>query len=376
MSNRQKVSRKRGVWKRAIKAYRLWLGMSLFCVFILIPSSLYAAAVAEQDVMDAILGKRTFADEQLKAMDLNGDGKVDVADVVYIKKPIVDFVLTSSEIDETAVTHKVTIQLNQPINGPLKYTVGGTASSGQDYDALPGLVAVTGNSADIQITIKNDTVYEGNETIVLSLLPGKDYLLGTKRSHTVTLKDNPGASGADYLFILSSLTPGVAGSTKDGKGFPGSLFSRTASVNIAFSSNNVTKAYINVKKSIGIADTITNPVTIPAKSVSYSTGMLEMVFEYCTQYDGFVTDACLVNFDYAHPSLGNQTKKTLTNTLKLTINTAVSGETGAVKLPFNISTDKFTHKYLQGGFSLSIAGVLNQGTNQYYTGILGGTLQP
>lgn len=376
MPNRQKVSCKPGEWMRAIKAYGGWLTMSLFFVFILTPLYSYAAAVKEQDVLDAVLGKRTFTDDELKAMDLNGDGKVDVADAVYLKKPIADFVVVASEIDETVGSHVVSLHLNQPISGTLKYTVGGTASSGQDYNALSGSVSVSGNSADIQITIKNDTVYEGNETIVLSLLPGKDYLLGAKRSHTVTLKDNPNQSGADYLFILSSLTPGVEGSTNEKKGFPGTLFSRTASVNIAFSQNNVAGAYINVKKSIGIKDTVTQSETIPAKSVSYSTGKLEMVFEYHTQYDSFVTDPSLINFNYEHPSLGNQTKKTLTNTLTLTIKNAVTGDNPPVTAPFDIAKDKFTFKYLEGSFSLAISGVLNEGTGQFFEGILRGTMQP
>lgn len=370
MSNRQKVFCKSDGWMRVLNACRLWHIVSLFCVFILVPSSLYAAAVTEQGILDAVLGKRTFTDDEIKAMDLNGDGKVDVADAVFSKKPIANFYAASSEINETAGTHVVVITFSQAINGTLKYTVGGTASAGQDYDALSGSVAVSGSVVFIQITVKNDTVYEGNETIVLSLLPGKGYLLGATRSHTVTLKDNPNESGADYLFTLSNLTPGFEGSTKDGKGFPGTQFSRMVSVNITFSANSIVKAFINVKKSIGIVDTITKSETIPAKSVSYSTGKLEMVFEYQTQYDSFVTDASITSFDYVHPSLGNQTKKTLTNTLTVTINTSV--DKSSTKLPFDVARDKFTPKYLEGTCSLHIDGALNQGTGQFFVSMLGG----
>jgi len=48
--------------------------------------TLQASAVTEQDIKDAVLGRKTFTDTELQAMDLNGDGKVDVADAVMLLK--------------------------------------------------------------------------------------------------------------------------------------------------------------------------------------------------------------------------------------------------------------------------------------------------
>ncbi len=53
-------------------------------LFLFLPPLLYAAEVTEQDLRDAITGKRTFTQEELNAMDLNMDGQVDVADLVSI----------------------------------------------------------------------------------------------------------------------------------------------------------------------------------------------------------------------------------------------------------------------------------------------------
>lgn len=271
----------------------------------------------------------------------------------------------------------VSLHFNQPITGVIKYTVGGTAAGNEDYDALPGSINVSGNSADIQIAIRNDSHYEGDETIILSLLFGNDYLLGVKRSHTVTLKDNPNESSADYLFNLSTLTPGVYGTTTGRTGFPGTIFSRMASTNITFSANNVLKAHINEKRSLGFKDMNDTLGKIHAKSLSYSTGKLVMVFEYLTEYDGFVKGQSLISFDSDKPELDNQSEKIrLTNTLTLTIKNVVTNDTPPVTLPFDIARDKFTYNYLEGSFSLSISGVLNESTGQFYEGILRGTMQP
>lgn len=319
-------------------------------------------AVTENEIRDAILN-RTGVD--LNTMDLNEDDKVDVADVVNFHHLycIANFTEAESEINETAGTYNVVLNFTQPITGTVKYTVGGTATEDEDYVALPGSVAVDGSSATIEVSVMSDTIFEGDEIIKIALLPSEEYLLGTERTHSIKIKDNPFESSTDYIFILSSKTLGVEGDTTDQQGFPPTLFSRTATVNITFSQNNVLDAVLNVAKSIGITDTVTGADTIPSTLASYSSGILEMVFEYNTQSEGFVSDSSITGFSSDNPSLGVQTKKTLANTLTLRIN------------DFDISTDKFTDKYLQGAFSLSMSGVLNEGTVPFFQGSLVGTMQ-
>jgi Ca2+-binding RTX toxin-like protein len=73
------------------------------------------------------------------------------------------------------------------------YTLGGTATSGTDYQNLTGTVTFKAgeNKANIDITPIDDNIYEGNETITLTLKDGgTNYKLDTIKSSTVTIVDN------------------------------------------------------------------------------------------------------------------------------------------------------------------------------------------
>jgi len=345
---------------------KTWVILLTVIPVLFLPSHRLAIAqstgVTEKEIRDAILGRIEL---DLDRMDLNDDGKVDVSDVVYFLRTndVANFLEARSEIDETCGICNVVVNFSRPFTGILRYTIGGTATENEDYSALTGLVEINGRSATIQVAIISDTVFEGNETIELSLLTSMDYLLGMDRTHTITLRDNPFESSADYIFILSTETLGVEGDTTNRQGFPPTLFSRTASVNITLSHNDVLNAMLNVAKSIGISDTVTGANTIPAASVSYSSGTLEMVFEYGTQSESFVSDPAITSFDPDNPSLGVQNEKRLTSILTLRVN------------DFDISTEKFTNKFLQGTYSLSMLGVLNEGTVPFFHGRLVATMQ-
>jgi hypothetical protein len=78
----------------------------------------------------------------------------------------------------------------------VNYSIAGTAVNGQDYDNLTGNVtfAAGSSTAVIDINIIDDLVYEGNETIELTLADNNNYLLGNDRSASVSLIDNELAS--------------------------------------------------------------------------------------------------------------------------------------------------------------------------------------
>jgi hypothetical protein len=343
--------------------------MSLFLIFLLsllfTPYVVLSYEPSQQDIVDAILGRRVFTPEQLKQMDINQDEKVDVADLVYFLQPKVtaSFVTKESIIDESLESHDVLLNFSGHMIGTAKYTVGGTATPDIDYVKLSGSVSVNGHSAFITIRPIKDTVFEGNETIKITLLPSTDYQLGTQTTHTVNLRDNPNESSADYVFDLSIETMGVEGNTNEQTGFPPALFSRKARINLTFSQGNILKAALNTTKSIGTGETVSGATVIPSTSLSYTSKTLEMVFEYPTKCDGLVSDASIITFDYEHPSLGNQTLRDLVNTLTLRIE------------DFDITADKFTNKLLKGTFSLRISGFLREGTATFFKGSLLGTMQ-
>ena len=69
------------------------------------------------------------------------------------------------------------------------YSVAGTATPGTDYTALPGSVTIAAGSsvADILVRPINDTLTEGNETVVVTLSSRPTYTIGSPSSATVTI---------------------------------------------------------------------------------------------------------------------------------------------------------------------------------------------
>jgi hypothetical protein len=69
----------------------------------------------------------------------------------------------------------------------------GTATLGTDYAALttsPGSQTQSGSSTDIVIVPFDDAVDEDTETVVMTVLPGSGYSLGTPTNATATIADN------------------------------------------------------------------------------------------------------------------------------------------------------------------------------------------
>ena len=108
------------------------------------------------------------------------------------------FTAARASVNESMGTHRVVVDLNPvPTSAfTLNYTVGGTATAGAGNDfTIPnsGEVQVPAGafSVSIPVSIVNDTVEEGSETVVLTLEPG----------------DHDVPSSPTYTYVLSSPTP-------------------------------------------------------------------------------------------------------------------------------------------------------------------------
>jgi len=81
-----------------------------------------------------------------------------------------------------------------PTNDDLvvNYDIGGTASNGVDYVALPGTVTIPAgrHSARIVVVPIDDTLVEGIETVVLKLEPSADYTIGFPARAAAFIIDN------------------------------------------------------------------------------------------------------------------------------------------------------------------------------------------
>jgi hypothetical protein len=71
------------------------------------------------------------------------------------------------------------------------YNVSGTATSGLDYAPLSGSVTIPAgaSSADIVVTPRDDSLLEGDESVVLTLTNSASYNVGTPGSATLFIKD-------------------------------------------------------------------------------------------------------------------------------------------------------------------------------------------
>lgn len=101
----------------------------------------------------------------------------------------------------------------------VSYAVGGSATSGTDYQALPGFVTIPAGSTSsvIPLNVINDSAQEPSETVILSL-PGS--------SATVTIADDdvpPPATGDLLVHLRLDAGSGTTAIDSSGSGNPGEL---------------------------------------------------------------------------------------------------------------------------------------------------------
>jgi subtilisin family serine protease/subtilase family serine protease len=118
----------------------------------------------------------------------------------------------------------------------VNYTIGGTATAGADFAALTGSVAIApgGASATISVTPIDDSTYENNETVTVTVSASASYTVGTPNNATITIVSDdlppdlvstlmtaPLVGGADADIVVSDSTKnqGTGASTPSSTGF-------------------------------------------------------------------------------------------------------------------------------------------------------------
>ena len=119
--------------------------------------------------------------------------------------PAVSFNSASSSAAEDGGTRVVNLFLTPPPAPPggltLRYSVTGTATAGSGNDFTiqnSGTVNIPAGdpSASISIAINDDNAIENAETVILTLIGGTGYTVGTTSVHTLTITDNDGTGQA------------------------------------------------------------------------------------------------------------------------------------------------------------------------------------
>jgi len=96
--------------------------------------------------------------------------------------------------------------MSQPLT--VNYSVSGTATNGTDYNSLPGSITIPANlpTATLLISPIDDSTFEGEETITLTLAEGTGYTGDTNTGQTATIADNDPETTIVVTPILSNAT--------------------------------------------------------------------------------------------------------------------------------------------------------------------------
>jgi subtilase family serine protease/subtilisin family serine protease len=99
---------------------------------------------------------------------------------------------TATEEGPTSGTITFTRAGNTDQDLEVKYTIGGTATSGSDYDPIPEMMIIPAGeeSTTILITAIDDLLPEFDETVSLTIEPDSAYIVSGKAIATVTIKSD------------------------------------------------------------------------------------------------------------------------------------------------------------------------------------------
>ncbi|WP_346321106.1 Calx-beta domain-containing protein [Chitinophaga sp. YIM B06452] len=130
----------------------------------------------------------------------NSNATVNITDDESIPANLVLNVANGGDAAEPGTNGSFTISLpggiTSSVDITVNYTIGGTAAAGTDYGALTGSVVIPAgqNTATIPVTVNDDQLIEGDETIVLTITGGTatglTFTPGTNASATVNLADD------------------------------------------------------------------------------------------------------------------------------------------------------------------------------------------
>jgi hypothetical protein len=135
--------------------------------------------------------------------------------------------VTVTASDDTAAefglgTGSFTITRTGPTSAALtiQSSVGGTATAGIDYSALPPAVTIPPGeiSAPLQVVPIADQLAEGAETVRLTIAAGAAYRIGSPGAATVTLQDLPADTWRFNQFGANASNPAIAGDGADPDG--------------------------------------------------------------------------------------------------------------------------------------------------------------
>lgn len=179
------------VEKKGSPLIKIFLVISLLLFMIPDITMAWPSIATEENLKDAILEKdlARFSSMDLELMDLNNDGILDVADLIYylkteeIEVPIITFDMRQTETYEGAGDAQVQLTFSMPYDGQIKYRENGVEKT----------MAVSGLQGVLIVDNPDDVVRSTRARMVeLEILYDADmaYVPGIESLHSVVIHEN------------------------------------------------------------------------------------------------------------------------------------------------------------------------------------------
>ncbi|MCY4068142.1 MAG: hypothetical protein OXE79_03400 [Acidimicrobiaceae bacterium] len=229
----------------------------------------------------SVISHATTSDDD-KYNAISGVGSVTVT-VTDDDVPVVQFAAAAYTVGEATGDRSATVTVSvspaPAVNTVVSYTVSGTAASGDDYTPLTGTATIAAGvgTVTIPVVVRDDSLDEPAETIILTLAAGTGYTLGSQTATTVTITDDDDAPAAITLSVdADTSADGVQTSVAEDDD------AKTVRVTAAITGNTRFATQQSITVTVGAAaDTATEgtdyesvaaqTITIPAGAASAST---------------------------------------------------------------------------------------------------------
>jgi len=222
-------------------------------------------------------------------------------------QPTLAFNSTDYTVSEGATTASVVITRTGATENAVSVTyetTTGTATPGTDYTATTGTLSFSSGQTSKTVTVNviDDNLFEGNETLSLSLsapTPSSEATLGTQTTATLTIQDN-------------DIIPSIAFSSADYSVTEGNTTATVVITRTNATGNPVSATFATTQGTATSGLDYNNTTT----TVSFSAGETSKTVSVSILDDNFYEGNELVNLSLSNPSseasLGTLTSSTLT----------------------------------------------------------------
>jgi subtilisin family serine protease/subtilase family serine protease len=203
----------------------------------------------------------------LEVTDDDGDSATDTAVITVERSNKVSVTVATAQATEAGPTSGTfVISRTGDTSAPLTVhlSVSGSATAGTDYVAIPNAVTIdaAAASASVAVAAIDDTVFESDETVVLTLTADPTYSLGSPTQATVTIVSDDLPSD---LTVSSVTVPTLGAADAD---MP--LADTTANKGTGGSPSSKTAFYLSLNTTIDGSDVLLGTRTVPALAAGAS----------------------------------------------------------------------------------------------------------